>query len=106
MLGRLEYQRGNIQAALHVFDGIDIAAVIPKVKPAISKRVEHRKRRSSMESGAPPMSIHAISLLFEAIFLKSKCLQILGRYKGEYAIFDATLAFLAICLQFFTNDFA
>lgn len=106
MLGRLEYQRGNIQAALHVFDGIDIAAVIPKIKPAIPKRVERRRRRSSVESGTPPMSIHAVSLLFEAIFLKSKCLQILGRYKGEYAIFDATLASLVLCLQLFANDFA
>ncbi|KAK9146336.1 hypothetical protein Sjap_006239 [Stephania japonica] len=79
LLGRLEYQRGNIQAALHVFEGIDIAAVTPKMKLSIAKKSERRKRRSSED--VPPMSIHAVSLLFEAIFLKSKSLQALGRFR-------------------------
>lgn len=83
LLGRLEFQRGNIEAALHVFDGIDIAAVTPKIKASIARRAEGRRRRSSSDA-APPMSIHAISLLFEAILLKARSLQDLGRFKGMH----------------------
>ncbi|KAM3683332.1 hypothetical protein ACB098_12G139000 [Castanea mollissima] len=79
LLGRYEYQKGNIEAALHVFEGIDIAAVTPKIKITLAKR-EHRKRRSQ-NFAPPPMSIHAVSLLLEAIFLKAKSLQDLGRFK-------------------------
>lgn len=82
LLGRYEYQKGNIEAALHVFEGIDIAAVTPKIKITLAKR-EHRKRRSQ-NFPPPPMSIHAVSLLLEAIFLKAKSLQGLGRFKGIY----------------------
>ncbi|KAI3449806.1 hypothetical protein Pfo_006471 [Paulownia fortunei] len=80
LLGRYEYQKGNIEAALHVFEGIDIAAVTPKMKITLSKLGETRKRQSQ-NYATPPMSIHAASLLFEAIFLKAKSLQALGRHK-------------------------
>ncbi|KAL2487955.1 no pollen germination related 2 [Forsythia ovata] len=80
LLGRYEYQKGNLEAALHVFEGIDIAAVTPKMKITLSIKGETRKRRSQ-NFATPPMSIHAVSLLFEAIFLKAKSLQALGRYK-------------------------
>ncbi|XP_057424323.1 protein NPGR2-like isoform X2 [Lotus japonicus] len=80
LLGRLEYQRGNIEAALHVFEGIDIAAVLPKIKFSISRRLEPN-RRNSQSDAVPPMSIHAVSLLLEAIFLKAKSLQTLGRFQ-------------------------
>ncbi|XP_043691830.1 protein NPGR2-like [Telopea speciosissima] len=79
LLGKLEYQKGNIEAALHVFEGIDVAAVTPKMKLSIARRVENRKRRHS--DVAPPMSMHTVSLLSEAIFLKSKSLQVLGRFR-------------------------
>lgn len=82
MLGRYEHQKGNIEAALHVFEGIDIAAVTPKMKITLSKIGETRKRHSQ-NYATPPMSIHAVSLLFEAIFLKAGSLQALGRYKGN-----------------------
>lgn len=81
LLGRYEYQKGNIEAALHVFEGIDIATVSPKMKITLSKQGDTRKRQSQ-NYATPPMSIHAVSLLFEAIFLKAKSLQALGRYKG------------------------
>ncbi|KAL5542317.1 hypothetical protein UlMin_010027 [Ulmus minor] len=82
LLGRLEYQRGNIEGALHVFEGIDIAAVTPKMKSSISRRNEQNRRRSTSQSdAAPPMSMHAVSLLLEAVFLKAKSLQGLGRYE-------------------------
>ncbi|KAM0985524.1 hypothetical protein ACFX13_013007 [Malus domestica] len=83
LLGRLEYQKGNTEAALHVFEGIDIAGVIPKMKVSISRRCETNRRRSQSDA-VPPMSMHAVSLLLEAIFLKAKSLQGLGRF-GEAA---------------------
>ncbi|XP_016502307.1 protein NPGR2 [Nicotiana tabacum] len=80
LLGRYEYQKGNIEAALHVFEGIDIASVTPKLKIALAERVKTQKRRSQSFS-TPPMSINAASLLLEAVFLKAKSLQALQRYK-------------------------
>ncbi|XP_010262408.1 PREDICTED: tetratricopeptide repeat protein 7A-like [Nelumbo nucifera] len=80
LLGRLEYQRGNVQAALHVFEGIDIAAVTQRIKFSIAQRKE-RRRRHSQSDVSPPMPMHAVSLLFEAIFLKAKSLQDLGRFQ-------------------------
>lgn len=85
MLGRFEYQKGNIEAALHVFEGIDIAAITPKMKTTLGVKVETRKRRSH-NNAIPPMSIHAVSLLLEAVFLKTKSFQILGRYKGNFGL--------------------
>ncbi|RAL42199.1 hypothetical protein DM860_011982 [Cuscuta australis] len=80
LLGRYEYQKGNIEAALHVFEGIDISSITPKIKVTLSQRAEpHRRRSQSFVS--PPMSIHAASLLLEAIFLKAKSLQALRKYK-------------------------
>lgn len=81
LLGRYEYQKGNIEAALHVFEGIDIATITPKIKISLAIRAQPRKKRSH-NYATPPLSPHALSLLLEAIFLKSKSLQILGRYKG------------------------
>ncbi|KAJ6790774.1 protein NPGR2 isoform X1 [Iris pallida] len=79
LLGRLEYQRGNVEAALRVFDGIDISAIASKIKITISKKAGRHKLRTHWDS--PPMSIHAVSLLIEAMFLKAKALQDLGRFK-------------------------
>ncbi|CAK7349315.1 unnamed protein product [Dovyalis caffra] len=80
LLGRMEYQKGNIEAALHVFEGIDIAAVIPRMKLTLGKRREHHKRHSR-SFATPTMSMHAVSLLMEAIYLKAKSLQHLGRFR-------------------------
>ncbi|CAI9113598.1 OLC1v1014231C4 [Oldenlandia corymbosa var. corymbosa] len=33
LLGRLEYQRGNVEVALRVFDGIDLQAAIQRIQP-------------------------------------------------------------------------
>lgn len=81
MLGRYEYQEGNIEAALHVFEGINIAALTPKIKVFLAKSTERPKRRSQNYT-TPPMSIHTAGLLLEAIFLKAKCLQVLARFEG------------------------
>ncbi|KAK2363856.1 protein NPGR2 [Trifolium repens] len=80
LLGRYEYQEGNIEAALHVFEGINIAAVTPKIKDFLAKSRERPKRRSRSYT-TPPMSIHTAGLLLEAILLKAKCLQVLGRFE-------------------------
>ncbi|KAK6914126.1 hypothetical protein RJ641_021447 [Dillenia turbinata] len=80
LLGRLEYQKGNVEAALHVFEGIDIAAVTSKIKFSIAVRCEPNRRHSQSNPG-PLMSMHAVSLLIEAIFLKAKSLQALGRFR-------------------------
>ena len=86
MLGRLEYQKGNIEAALHVFEGIDVAVVTSKMKVSLSRRCEQNRHHSQSEA-APAMSMHAVSLLLEAIFLKAKSLQHLGRLGGMPFIF-------------------
>ncbi|KAF7818456.1 Protein NPGR2 [Senna tora] len=83
LLGRYEFQKGNTEAALHVFEGIDIGAVTPKIKTSLTQKVEHPKRhkRRSHNYAVPPMSIHAVGLLLEAVLLKAKSLQALGRFK-------------------------
>lgn len=82
LLGRYEYQKGNLVAALHVFEGIDVAVVTPKIKIALSRNGERRKRHSH-NHGEPEMSIHSVGLLLEALFLKTKSLQVLERFKGN-----------------------
>ncbi|RYR74547.1 hypothetical protein Ahy_A02g009278 isoform F [Arachis hypogaea] len=74
LLGRYEYQKGNLVAALHVFEGIDIVSVTPKIKDALSKSRERRKRYSQ-NNDEQQMSVHAVALLLEAVFLKAKSLQ-------------------------------
>ncbi|PKA54153.1 putative UDP-N-acetylglucosamine--peptide N-acetylglucosaminyltransferase SEC [Apostasia shenzhenica] len=79
LLGRLEYQRGNVEAALSVLSGIDITSITPKIKISISRRTMYRKSKSHWD--APPMSIHAVSLLMEALYIKARALQDLGKFK-------------------------
>ncbi|KAM1483863.1 hypothetical protein ACFXTO_035983 [Malus domestica] len=80
LLGRYEYQKGNIEAALHVFEAIDIGALTPKIKITLARGGERRKRRSQSFS-TPPLSMNAVTLLLEAIFLKAKSLEAIGRFK-------------------------
>lgn len=54
LLGRLEYQRGNVEAALRVLDGIDLQAAIQKLQPS---------------------SQQAARLVLEGVYLKVKSLQ-------------------------------
>lgn len=88
MLGRLEYQRGNYDAALQVFQGIDIVSLTPRMTRAVVERTrplrKHRSKGEKADSVPPPglMSLHSISLLLEAILLKAKSLEELGNCKG------------------------
>lgn len=82
LLGRLEYQRGNFDAALQVFYGIDIRSLSPRMIKAISDRALERNSKSKRENAVVGvMSLHSVSLLLEAILLKAKSLQEMGRYK-------------------------
>lgn len=87
MLGRLEYQRGNFDAALQVFKGIDIKLLTPRITKAIVDRTRpcNKPPRSSKAVTLPPptsMSMHSVSLLLEAILLKARSLEELGSCKG------------------------
>ncbi|XP_057954944.1 protein NPG1 [Malania oleifera] len=78
LLGRLEYQRGNVESALRVFDGIDLQAAIQRLQPSQAEKPSSRRGRSRPESGHV-VPQHAASLVLEAIYLKAKSLQKLGR---------------------------
>ena len=93
LLGRYEYQKGNIEAALHVFGGIDIGALTPKIKITLARGGEPRERCSQSFS-TPPLSMNAVTLLLEAIFLKAKSLEALGRFKGIKLIYRF---FILVC---------
>ncbi|KAG5055403.1 hypothetical protein JHK85_007913 [Glycine max] len=80
LLGKDEYQEGNIEAALRIYERINISAVTSKMKISLAKSREHHKKHSHYYA-TPPMSIYTVGLLLEAIFLKAKCLQVLGRFK-------------------------
>ncbi|OQU93053.1 hypothetical protein SORBI_3001G467200 [Sorghum bicolor] len=86
LLGRLEHQRGNFDAALQVLQGIDIRSLRPRMTSAIAESIKPRtpprssRRKSSQVNGMlMHMSMHSVSLLLEAILLKAKSLDTLGR---------------------------
>nr|AJT59693.1 No pollen germination related 1 protein [Dimocarpus longan] len=85
LLGRLEYQRGNFDAALQVFQGIDVRSLTPRMTKAIVERTRPRKPRSKGDRGdtmsASVLSLHSVSLLLEAILLKAKSLEELEHCK-------------------------
>ncbi|CAN4122557.1 unnamed protein product [Withania somnifera] len=82
LLGRLEYQRGNFDAALQVFQGIDIRTLSSRMSKAIAERTRPLKPRSKGDTvPAGVMSLHSVSLLLEAILLKAKSLEELSRIK-------------------------
>ncbi|KAH0461685.1 hypothetical protein IEQ34_009260 [Dendrobium chrysotoxum] len=78
LLGRLEYHRGNIEAALRVFDGIDLQAAIHRLQSSLSDKLSPRKNRHRGEL-QHSASQHAARLVLEAIYLKARSLQKLGR---------------------------
>ncbi|KAK6157989.1 hypothetical protein DH2020_005303 [Rehmannia glutinosa] len=80
LLGKLEYQRGNVEGALRVFDGIDLQAAIQRMQHSLGDKQPSKKGRSRSESGsASVVSQHATNLVLEAIYLKAKSLQKLGK---------------------------
>lgn len=80
LLGRIEYQKGNFDAALQLFQGIDIKGVTPRISDAIYEHTRQRKVRSKGDNSlAGVMSWHSVGLLLEAMLLKAKVLEELGR---------------------------
>ncbi|XP_004512392.1 protein NPG1-like [Cicer arietinum] len=79
LLGKLEYQRGNVEGALRVFDGIDLHAAIQRLQPSFSEKPPVKKSRPRTESPSS-VSQHAASLVLEAIYLKAKSQQKLGKF--------------------------
>ncbi|CAN1274501.1 Protein NPGR1 [Linum perenne] len=83
---KLEDIQGNFDAALQVFQGIDIRGLKAKMIRAIIGRSQPpRKPRSSKGEISPPttlMSMHSVTLLLEALFLKAKSLEELGLFTG------------------------
>ncbi|XP_061352102.1 protein NPG1-like [Gastrolobium bilobum] len=78
LLGKLEYQRGNVEGALRVFDGIDLQAAIQRLQPSFSEKPPVKKGRTRTDSPSS-VSQHAASLVLDAIYLKAKSLQKLGK---------------------------
>ncbi|GAB4842844.1 Protein npg1 [Ancistrocladus abbreviatus] len=79
LLGRLEYQRGNLEGALRVFDGIDLQAAIQRLQPSLAEKPSAKKGRTSSTDSVHSVSQHAAALVLGAIYLKAKSLQKLGR---------------------------
>ncbi|RAL41503.1 hypothetical protein DM860_010297 [Cuscuta australis] len=79
LLGRLEYQRGNVEGALRVFDGIDLHAAVQRMQPSTEKQQSSKKGKPKIDPGSA-VSQHAASMVLEAIYLKAKSLQKLQRF--------------------------
>jgi hypothetical protein len=82
-LGRLEFQKGNVEAALCVFDGIDLQAAIQRFQPSLPSKKGPTKSESDSD---PP---NAATLVLEAIYLKSLSLQKLGKSTGNQLLYIA-----------------
>jgi hypothetical protein len=76
-LGRLEFQKGNVEAALCVFDGIDLQGAIQRFQPSPAKK-------GPTKDSDPP---NAATLVLEAIYLKSLSLQKLGKSTGNKLLY-------------------
>lgn len=76
LLAKVEYQRGHVEEALRMLNGINIPAMIPDVKISIT-----RLARAQPDSGYPPMSLHSVNLIMETIYLKTIALRDLGKFK-------------------------
>ncbi|KAF8780537.1 hypothetical protein HU200_001670 [Digitaria exilis] len=79
LLGRVEYQRGHIEEALRVFDGIKVYALIPEMKISIARKVSQQK--PGPYASSPALPFHAVTVLMETIYLKSLALHDLGRFE-------------------------
>lgn len=70
-----------MEGALRVFDGIDLQAAIQRMQSSITEKIPSKKGRSRGESmHAVPQN--AAGLVLEAVYLKAKSLQKLGRLTG------------------------
>jgi tetratricopeptide (TPR) repeat protein len=84
LLGRIEYQKGNFQGALQLFDGIHLSGLVQSMRFHASEKPSTRshKKGKNQKPGTLSNFLHASSLLIEAIYLKAKSLQKLGALEG------------------------
>ncbi|KAI7999325.1 Protein NPG1 [Camellia lanceoleosa] len=75
--GRLEYEKGNLEGALSAFDGIDLQVAVQELQP-LAEKLPSKKGHPSNES-VLSSSLQAASLVLEALYLKAKSLQKLGK---------------------------
>ncbi|KAI7995225.1 Protein NPG1 [Camellia lanceoleosa] len=75
--GRSKYEKGNVEGALSAFDGIDLHAAIQELQPLAEKQPSKKGRPSN--EFVHSSSQQAASLVLEALYLKAKSLQKLGR---------------------------
>ncbi|GMP71016.1 hypothetical protein CsSME_00029597 [Camellia sinensis var. sinensis] len=73
----MEYEKGNLEGALSAFDGIDLQVAVQELQP-LAEKLPSKKGRPSNES-VHSSSQQAASLVLEALYLKAKSLQKLGR---------------------------
>ncbi|KAG0601571.1 hypothetical protein M758_11G122500 [Ceratodon purpureus] len=80
LLGRIEYQKGNFQGALQLFDGIHLSGLAQSMRFHASEKPSIRNQKKGKNPKPDTLSnfLHASSLLIEAIYLKAKSLQKLG----------------------------
>jgi len=71
-----------VEAALRVFDGIDLQAAIQRFQPSLSEKPLSKRNNKLRSDSSNSGSQHAASLVLEAIYLKSMSLQKLGKAMG------------------------
>lgn len=104
LLGRLEYERGNYEEALKIMEEIRASALGASLLYFISHPSSKKKARKGANNGAAfDTSFHATSLLLEALYLKAKCLQVLGRLSGTHFPTNSTLHGLASRLVLYSK---
>ncbi|KAJ1298883.1 hypothetical protein BS78_01G487900 [Paspalum vaginatum] len=79
LLGRVEYQRGHVEEALRVFDGIKISVLLPEMKTSIARKVGRQKPPPHSSSLAMPF--HVVTILIETVYLKALALHDLGKFE-------------------------
>jgi len=85
LLGRLEYDRGNYKEALRILEEIQASSLGASLHYFISHSSSKKKGRQikdRKDGAALETFLHSTSLLLEALYLKAKCLQQLGRLSG------------------------
>jgi len=90
----LEFQKGNVEVALRVFDGIDLQAAIQQFQPSLSDKTPSKKGRTKSELPSSVSQNNPASLVLEAIYLKSLSLQKLGKSTGTNHWTASLLCFL------------
>ncbi|CAM6088597.1 unnamed protein product [Calypogeia fissa] len=73
--GRREYEQGNFEEALRIFGDIDLRPVISRLQDCANSKARHRRRSRAEAAGALSATLRTADILFEAAYLKAKCLQ-------------------------------